>query len=178
MFPQLQNYKNLVAKVDAMCLKVSKAYHSHIKCRKGCDGCCRQISIFPVEAFALLEGLLTLPKNEMARIRKKIETIIEDGSCPLLEDEVCLLYGYRPIICRTHGMPIRIMQNGESKLDFCPMNFQKHSSISVKLTIDLEKLNEALSTINALFIKESKLEDMPERVTVSEALLYLDFEYE
>lgn len=48
----------------------------------------------------------------------------DETPCPLLDERgVCLIYDYRPMICRTHGLP-NIDSSGESFSDLCcTLNF-------------------------------------------------------
>lgn len=168
----LQNYRDLLAKVDLLCRRIGEEFGAHLACRPGCDGCCRHISLFPVEAVALAAALKELPRGEAARIRGHAHEASPHGACPLLENGRCLLYAARPIICRTHGLPLLTLQNGARTVGFCPLNFQGLDSLPGNAVIDLDRLNTALAAINALFVAES-LKDRPlrqERITIAEAL--------
>ncbi len=65
----MQNYRNLVARVDELCRRILMEYGETVFCREGCDGCCRHISLFAVEAVALAGALSALPARQSARIR-------------------------------------------------------------------------------------------------------------
>lgn len=148
----LRNYRDLVLKVDGHCRNIETEYFQHIACRRGCDGCCTHISLFPVEAVNLALALRRLPQGEVSRIRDKARAAAPDGPCPLLEDGACLLYAERPIICRTHGLPVLVRENEKAVVDFCPKNFKGVESLSGRAFIDLDVLNASLSAINALFV--------------------------
>ena len=49
----LVDYRRLVARVDARAEAVRRRWPAAMRCRRGCDGCCRHLSVFPVEAAAL-----------------------------------------------------------------------------------------------------------------------------
>lgn len=93
-----------------------------------------------------------------------------EGPCPLLLEDRCALYERRPLICRTHGLPVTLEElRQEGRLfDVCPLNFndQKPSREDI---IDLDTLNALLFTVNALFCEENGLSQ--ERVLIAEALL-------
>ena len=36
-----------------------------------------------------------------------------EAPCPLLRDGACLLYEARPVLCRTHGFPLRTRPSGD-----------------------------------------------------------------
>jgi len=150
----LGNYQTLVRKVDELCAAVNREFAEQIVCRAGCSGCCRELTLFPVEAAALLAALSGLPPATAAGIA----TAAADGSrgsCPLLADGLCLVYANRPIICRTHGLPLLLQVAGENRVDFCPENFRGIKALPGQAIINLELLNHALVAINALFIEKT-----------------------
>lgn len=167
---RLDNYRELVARVDELCHKTAAEYSRHLACKPGCDSCCRHLSLFPVEGAALVEALHKLPADQAAKIREKAAAASPDGHCPLLEEGRCLLYTSRPIICRTHGLPLLISNGSNQQVDFCPRNFRDISSLPGSAVIDLDRLNAALTAINAHFISESGKPDAAERLTMAEAL--------
>lgn len=150
----LENYQALVAKVDSLCATVQRDFAEQISCRAGCSCCCREISLFPVEAAALLAALAGVPREAAAKIALTAEAD-EGGSCPLLADGLCLVYASRPIICRTHGLPVLVKIAEKNKVDFCPENFQGVESLPGQAIINLDVLNHALVAINALFIEKT-----------------------
>jgi Fe-S-cluster containining protein len=162
----LENYRALLARVDELCGQTVSRFESHISCRPGCDACCRHLSLFAVEAAALKAALELLPPQEAELIREKGLTAPPDR-CPLLHDGLCLLYQARPIICRTHGLPLLVSREGQSGVDFCPENFQGVETIPGSAIIHLDRLNEMLAAINALFLRSFP---GPERIAMAEAL--------
>jgi uncharacterized protein len=168
----LRNYRDLLAKIDFICRGVETEYNEYLACHAGCDGCCRHITLFPVEAAALGAALDKLPRAEAARIKSRGLGSNPDSPCPLLEGGLCLLYDARPIICRTHGLPLLTQQEGNLSVDFCPLNFRGLPSLPGKAVIDLERLNTALAAVNALFVAEHSGDVPPgkERVSIAEAL--------
>ncbi|OHB29015.1 MAG: iron-sulfur cluster-binding oxidoreductase [Desulfuromonadaceae bacterium GWC2_58_13] len=169
----LDNYRQLVTKVDALCAGIGEKYREQIVCRKGCDACCRHLSLFWVEGVALALALQTLPHEEVESIRRRARQATPDGPCPLLENSRCLLYPARPIICRTHGLPLFGDRDGERFIDTCPENFKGLDSLPATAVIDLELLNTILTTINGLFVSEAFPDGAPaeDRVTIAESLL-------
>jgi len=169
----MRNYRSLVAKVDALCRKVVTEFDEHISCQPGCDGCCRHLSLFSVEAVALAMALQELPAVEAEHIRKLASAATTNSHCPLLQNGRCLLYPARPIICRSHGLPLLVIQDGTKRIDYCPQNFRGVPAIPAGAVINLDLLNTTLATINALFIAGSALASLPhrERLTMAEALL-------
>jgi Fe-S-cluster containining protein len=93
----------------------------YIKCKPGCSYCC-ETGHFPVseiEYSYLQLGVKSLNNGVKHNLNRKVLTLyrerfthLEQGKdifdfsykCPLLENALCLVYEYRPIICRTHGL--------------------------------------------------------------------------
>jgi hypothetical protein len=169
----LENYQNLVKKVDALCLGIRNRFPQHVACRRGCDACCRHLSLFWVEAVALALAIEELDEAGAEQIHQRARRATPEGPCPLLEEGSCLLYTARPIICRTHGMALLTGGNGRRQVDFCPQNFRDLGSLPASAVIDLEKLNATLATVNALFVAELFGDETPsrQRLTIAEALL-------
>ena len=65
----LKNYTQLLKRIDAHIQRVEKEYSDKIVCKKGCDSCCRFLSLFPVEAFALSAAFLRLDKSTQDLVR-------------------------------------------------------------------------------------------------------------
>ena len=162
----LENYRTLLSRVDELCRRTHEAFGEEITCRAGCDACCRHLSIFSVEAAALRQALAELPPGERESVRS-FAAGAQENRCPLLHDGLCLLYRARPIICRTHGLPLLLLRNGERSVDFCPENFRGLQSIPGGAVIDLERLNMMLATINALYLQAHP---GPERITLAQTL--------
>lgn len=169
----LANYRTLVERVDALCRQIETDFRSQIVCRRGCDSCCRHLSLFWVEGVALAQALENWPAPTAARIRERARLSSVDGPCPLLEDGACLLYVARPLICRTHGLPLLVSAGEARRLDYCPENFQDIDALPAAAVIDLERLNTTLAAINALFISAAFPDRFPdrERLTIAESLL-------
>lgn len=167
----LENYQALLARVEEICQRTSETFSTHITCHAGCDSCCRHLSVFAVEAAALAAALRELPPEEAELVRSKARGADENSACPLLHDGLCLLYHARPIICRTHGLPLLLLRDGERSVDFCPRNFQGLPSIPGSAVLDLERLNTMLAAINALYLQAF---GGPERLTIARALSRAD----
>lgn len=100
------------AKVDAQIAAVEKSLADsglHLKCCKGCSGCCRDA--------------LTMSEAEAAVIRKLYPNVGKlsphaSGTCPFLDENgACRIYEARPYICRTHGLPMRWFEDAEELSD-------------------------------------------------------------
>ncbi len=169
----LRNYRVLTERVDELCRRIALEYAELLACRAGCDDCCRHISIFPVEAAAMALGLAGLPAEETSRIRGRARGAADSDACPLQEDGRCLLYGARPIICRTHGYPVLTRSGEREIIDFCPKNFSGIASFPASFVLDLEVINTTLAAVNAVFLNSRRAYPFAgkERLTIAEALL-------
>lgn len=166
----LNNYRQLVARIDALCHGIVETLGEQITCAEGCSDCCTFITLFPVEAAALAAALDALPEKEAEEIRRYVAEHAEGERCPLLRHHRCLLYAARPIICRTHGLPIIYGTGRERQIDYCPLNLTGSESLPGSAIIDLDNLNSLLVAVNALFLSKSDATDAPERITIAEAL--------
>lgn len=166
----LANYYALCDRVAAFSRQVTTAFADCMVCRPGCDSCCRHLALFPVEAYALVVALAALPLavQEVIRTRAVTATTVD---CPLLVDSHCLLYEARPLICRTHGLPLLIVAEGNKIIDFCPKNYNGIINFPGSAVLDLEQLNTVLTAVNAMFIQSALSGNAPERLTIAEALL-------
>ncbi|MBI5485304.1 MAG: YkgJ family cysteine cluster protein [Deltaproteobacteria bacterium] len=166
----LDNYLQLTTKIDALCRGIESALGEQITCHEGCSSCCTAITLFPIEAAALRYALDGLPPQEAESIRRHVAEKATGERCPLLSHHRCLLYNARPVICRTHGLPITYVENNLHKSDCCPLNMAETDSISGLSVIDLDKLNALLVSVNALYLSQTDATDCPERVTIAEAI--------
>jgi Fe-S-cluster containining protein len=167
----LDNYYQMLARVDALCRGIQDVLSGQITCSAGCSSCCTAITLFPVEAAALNAALEALPEARRNAIRLHVAAQAGGERCPLLEDHRCLLYAARPIICRTHGLPIMYSEGNQRKTDCCPLNLNEEIlSISGSAIIDIDRLNTLLVAVNALFLSHADAADLPERLTIAQAL--------
>lgn len=169
----LKNYTDLLKRVDSLIRHIEKKYPGEIACKKGCDSCCKFLSLFPVEAFAISEAFTRLPEETKNTIVQQLRQ--KEGACPLLIDNACLLYPARPVICRTHGYPIYMEEKGELLVDFCPENFKGRTDFPKDALLSIEQLNTTLTAVNSLFLNAIDAEPpFPERIPMSKALFLLD----
>ena len=118
-FEKLSKYLQLVLRTD----RTMDAYKSNCV---GCGTCCKvhHPIIYDIEAKFLLSGLELLTTQTKKDIKKKSSLIANDFKklkikyndihwlkqeekfpfeCPLLKDNKCALYAYRPIACRLYS---------------------------------------------------------------------------
>lgn len=166
----LENYKQLLARVDSLCSTITNLLGKQITCSVGCSSCCTSITIFPVEAAAIRDALDKLPHPEAEKILRHISEQVDGERCPILYKHQCMLYDSRPIICRTHGLPILYTSDGQQKSDCCRLNFSENVSVPGSAVVDLDKLNMLLVAVNSLYLSQSESPEADLRVTIAEAL--------
>ena len=144
----LTPYYSLREEIDSLCESLEKVHEKQLNCKKGCDLCCMAISVFPVEFYAIraeldFEALPELP----------IPT--DAAQCRFLVDHSCTIYNSRPIICRTHGLPLlyRSMDSEEYELSLCELNFKEYDfeDFDEENTYPMDRINSQLYRINKDF---------------------------
>ncbi len=169
----LKNYRALLTRVDAHVNQVAQDYSRKIACKKGCDSCCRFLTLFPVEAFAVSTAFLHLDPACQNLVKANQENP-DKKKCPLLVNHECLLYTARPIICRTHGFPLYFIKNGNPLVDFCPKNFTGMARFPQKALLDLDQMNTLLAAINTHFLETIEPSTpFPDRIPMSQALVLI-----
>ena len=169
----LDNYRQLTARIDELCGAITASLGEQITCSPGCSSCCTSITIFPVEAAALREELYNLPDSQADEIRRHVAEHATGERCPLLSLHHCLLYRARPIICRTHGLPIIYTTEEGRSSDCCPLNLSGAEAVSGAHVVDIDKLNTLLVAVNSIFLSQTGHPDTATRVTIAEALTSL-----
>ena len=119
-----QALKKVYAQMDHAWNKIAREYG--FRC-KGCkDNCCKSLFFHHthVEKSYLRHGFTRLDPARQKTIRNRAEEYIEKTfqsqknveskkiMCPVNEDGLCLLYKYRPMICRLHGLPHELHRAG------------------------------------------------------------------
>jgi len=144
----LARYRELCAYCDTLALRVQERFADNWQCRAGCSGCCQLRSVCGLEAVILLQAGLGP--------RLSGSTRVDEGLCCLLRDDRCQVYGSRPLICRTHGLPLVSSTLTEGEVDCCPLNLPALAGVEeleVELVLNLDQLTENLLRLNlALFL--------------------------
>ena len=153
MKTELEKYRKLRDQIDLLVATLENQHKQHLACKKGCDLCCMDYSIFPVEFYSILGALNQ--KNE----QHVFPTQNVDGSCVFLKDHQCTIYDERPIICRTHGLPLLYMNEvNEWELSACELNFTSFdmNDFTSENTFPQDNFNSELLLINREFIRHFK----------------------
>lgn len=167
----LAPYRALLGQVDQLCVRIGTTFPDQIACRAGCAACCTLQGVLPVEAASLALAWRQLPAAEAAALQARLLAATDEAFCPLLSDDRCPLYDARPIICRTHGLPLLIEEGGSRRVDRCPLNFTGLATLPGSAIIALDKLNQALVIANRHFLTACCPDGgLPDRIPLREIL--------
>lgn len=124
----IADLEDLYGQMDHLYAQVSA--HYGFKCAGCTENCCltRFYHHTFLEYIYLRQGFAGLPASKQAAARQRAEAYLdvlvqsESGEnappfrrmCPLNESGWCLLYAWRPMICRLHGIPHELAPPGRS----------------------------------------------------------------
>jgi Fe-S-cluster containining protein len=173
--------KTLYASMDKTWDKIATGYHFHCN---GCeDNCCKSLFFHHthIEKAYLIHGFNGLDQDTkekiLIRAKNYCSKTFPKGSeinalkiiCPLNEDGLCLLYPFRPMICRLHGLPHELKKPGVEpvkgpgcdaglfddkpyiKFDRTPF-YQQMAQIEMKFRRDSNKAYKTKQTIAQMLI--------------------------
>ena len=141
-----ERYKAILERADEFFASVQREQPANLQCGRGCTFCCYGLfEIGAADIPILAEGLrLSHPARRKMILRKAREIVsasdhpnlreaspetkdaffgrTDSTPCPVLSGNgECLLYDYRPLVCRTFGLPLR---DGARYIgDVCDLNF-------------------------------------------------------
>ncbi len=144
-------YFHLREEIDERTRILEKTHINHLSCRSGCDLCCMDYNIFPVEFYSILKELQEQNFSPVPAPNKEEES----SSCVFLKNHKCTIYESRPVICRTHGLPLLYTNdNDEWELSTCELNFTDFDfdEFSGKNTFPQDTYNSKLFVLNRNFV--------------------------
>jgi uncharacterized protein len=103
-----EHYRQLGEKVDAFFARVAARHPDQLACSSGCYDCCDvRLTITAVEAAEVRAAWRALSEPERDAVRA---TWRDDASaCAALDRQGrCAVYAGRPLVCRSHGVPVRL----------------------------------------------------------------------
>lgn len=153
MVDRFNKYIKIREQVDVIAKKLEKQHTKHMACKMGCDLCCMDYSIFPIEFYWIKQKL----KNHV--FQNKNTFVKKSEECVFLLNHKCTIYEERPVIWRTHGLPLMFMNdNSEWELSACELNFLNFDldKFTNENTFPQDKVNSLLFLANREFIGNFK----------------------
>jgi Fe-S-cluster containining protein len=122
----MSRYAELTAKVDAFFARVSARHGEDMQCGTGCSDCCHvRLTITGTEARALRDEMATWSARQREALRANAAAAAPDRCAALDAGGRCLVYAARPIVCRSHGAPIRMRKDSLPVIESCFRNFTR-----------------------------------------------------
>ena len=146
-----EKYMLLRNEIDNHSNKLGNEHKKQMQCKKGCDMCCMDYNIFPIEFYYILNNF------KEKKIIPETSDEQKENVCIFLKNCACSIYHQRPIICRTHGLPLLFMNdNNEWELSVCQLNFTEFNfeEFTLDNTFPQDKYNSKLFMLNKEFISE------------------------
>jgi len=144
-------YAALVAKVDAFVARVEARHAADLRCGPGCATCCHaRLTVTSVEADAIRAWLAAEPAAARAAIATAAAAAPPERCAALDADDRCRIYPVRPLVCRSHGIPIRLRQGGLPVVTSCALNFTARgpAAADADCVLDQELVSTTLGVID------------------------------
>lgn len=171
----LRQYEIFLSFFDKKLAKYFELYARAIKCKKGCSFCCKNgdYPLSYLEMCYLMKGFAKLEKNSHDIVRENIKAILESKTlqnadkshtCPFLVNNECVVYNYRPLTCRIHGLAY-LRTDGVVKLPQCArygLNYGEYfdgKSVNfepIREDLNLDKIFNSVPELNFGMIKSMK----------------------
>ena len=131
----------LNAKIDAFFTRVETRHGGDMQCASGCSDCCHtRLTVTGVEATAIRAEVASWPAARRAALVTNAATGPTDRCAALDPAGRCLVYAARPVVCRSHGAPIRMRVDSLPVVQSCYRNFT-HTTPDPDCVIDQETLS-------------------------------------
>jgi len=145
----LEEYQALCRLTDERVRNLEGILAAGINCKPGCHTCCKLSSVLPLEALVIRRAVDRFDARLQELIRRQANAASSDY-CPLLHDGLCLIYGHRPLICRSHGVPVAYVDYERQCIEVsaCPLNFPADFSLQEEQLLFMDELNQRLRQLN------------------------------
>lgn len=143
----------VTAKIDGFFARVESRHGEDMQCTTGCSDCCHvRLSITSVEATAITAAAATWSAERIAGLRAVGP---EDRCAALGPDGRCRIYEVRPVVCRSHGVPIRMQRPGlpvirdqpPDEIVACHRNFM-HTGVAADCVLDQTTLSALVLAVD------------------------------
>lgn len=148
----------LTAKIDAFFARVEARHGSDMQCATGCSDCCHaRLTITAVEADAI--------RAYVERVRPPLVPNPDPARCAALDAAGrCQIYEARPVVCRSHGVPIRMRVDSLPVIQSCFRNFQ-HTEPAADCVLDQTTLSALVLAVDRDAGGDGSRIDLAELVT-------------
>lgn len=98
-----------------------------MQCRTGCSDCCHtRLTVTSIEADAIRGEIASWPEPRRRALVEHATNQATDLCAALDPAGRCLIYAARPIVCRSHGAPVRMHDRSLPVVQACFRNFTAH----------------------------------------------------
>jgi uncharacterized protein len=142
----VSRFEELTRKVDGFFARVTVRHGTDMQCATGCSDCCHvRLTITAVEAAAIRAHVTAWPGAR----RSNLADIGPADRCAALDPGGrCKIYEARPLVCRSHGLPIRMRRGSLPVVQACPHNFT-HTTPDPDCVLDQATLSATLLAVDA-----------------------------
>ncbi len=153
-------YEAVRDKVDAFTTSASERRRADLACRAGCEACCHvELEVSDVEAGAIRGAIDALSRDARERLAERARRPpVEGGPCVMLEGGRCVVYGARPLVCRTQGHALRYpigtldpaavrASASSGEVTWCPLNYAERAPAADDV-LDAERVDVLLAMVN------------------------------
>jgi hypothetical protein len=139
-------FEELADKVDAFFARVSVRHGTDMQCETGCSDCCHvRLTVTAVEAAAIRAHATTWPREQ----RRDLAEVGPVDRCAALDPAGrCKIYDARPLVCRSHGVPVRLRRGGLPVVEACHRNFRR-TAPDADCVLDQTTLSATLLAVDA-----------------------------
>lgn len=136
----------LTGKVDAFFARVVDRHGTDMQCETGCSDCCHvRLSITAVEAGAIRAHVAGWSDDRRPALAAQGPA---DHCAALDAAGRCKIYDARPLVCRSHGVPIRMRRGSLPVVTACHRNFTR-TTPDPDCILDQETLSATLLAVDA-----------------------------
>lgn len=151
----LAQYRDLQKRVDEKFAEIHRAQAEHMACRSGCHSCCKpDLTLSLLEAEAIRSYLAEHPETAARAQQAEAEDPFRGKRCSFLAATGdCTIYEARPLVCRSHGLPLQFSQPAEPETkirDACELNFAtvKLGELPSAMVLNQDTIHMLLALLN------------------------------
>lgn len=142
----VSRFEELTRKVDNFFARVNVRHGTDMQCAAGCSDCCHvRLTITAVEAAAIRTHVTTWSNEQRHHLA---DTGPTDRCAALDPAGRCKIYPARPLVCRSHGVPIRMRRGALPVVEACHRNFTQ-TTPDPDCVLDQATLSATLLAVDA-----------------------------